>query len=158
MTGPAGAAGPRFAGTARLTRLILRRDGVLLPVCVSGIAALLAITARDLKVLYPTAASRQSVAARAGGNPALRFLLGRLNGEPVATSSLLLAGGIVGIYDVSTAPEARGRGIGTAMTAAAVETARAHGYEIAFLQPSAMGKPLYHRVGFRECCICHVYG
>jgi ABC-2 type transport system permease protein len=85
-TGPAGPASPpspRFAGTGRLTRLILRRDGLLLPVCVSGIAALLAITARDLKVLYPTAASRQSVAARAGGNPALRFLLGRLNGTTV---------------------------------------------------------------------------
>ena len=56
-TGPAGPASPprpRFAGTGRLTRLILRRDGLLLPVCVSGIAALLAITARDLKVLYPT--------------------------------------------------------------------------------------------------------
>ena len=79
-TGPAGPASPGFAGTGRLTRLILRQDGLLLPVCVSGIAALLAITARDLKVLYPTAASRQSVAARAGGNPALRFLLGRLNG------------------------------------------------------------------------------
>jgi ABC-2 type transport system permease protein len=82
-TGPASPPSPRFAGTGRLTRLILRRDGLLLPVCVSGIAALLAITARDLKVLYPTAASRQSVAARAGGNPALRFLLGRLNGTTV---------------------------------------------------------------------------
>ena len=48
-TGPAGPASPpspRFAGTGRFTRLILRRDGLLLPVCVSGIAALLAITAR----------------------------------------------------------------------------------------------------------------
>src|SRR5215470_184188 len=72
-----------FAGTGRLAKLAFRRDIVMLPVCVFGIAALLAITARDLRVLYPTAASRLAVAARAGENPALRFLLGRLNGTSV---------------------------------------------------------------------------
>jgi ABC-2 type transport system permease protein len=72
-----------FAGTGQLTRLAFRRDVVVLPVCVFWIAALLAITARDLKVLYPTAAMRFAVAASAGQNPALRFLLGRLNGTSV---------------------------------------------------------------------------
>ena len=72
-----------FAGTGQLSKLAFRRDGVVLPVCVFGIAALLAITARDLSVLYPTAASRLAVAAKAGANPALRFLLGRLNGTSV---------------------------------------------------------------------------
>jgi ABC-2 type transport system permease protein len=72
-----------LAGTGQLSRLAFRRDAVVLPACVFGIAALLAITARDLKVLYPTAASRVAVAAKAGANPALRFLLGRLNGTSV---------------------------------------------------------------------------
>jgi ABC-2 type transport system permease protein len=81
MTGFTGFTG--FVGTRRLARLAFRRDSVMLPVCVFGIAALLAITARDLAVLYPTAASRVAVAARAGENPALRFLLGRLNGTSV---------------------------------------------------------------------------
>ena len=72
-----------FAGTGQLSKLAFRRDGAVLPACVFGIAALLAITARDLQVLYPTAASRLAVAARAGANPALRFLLGRLNGTSV---------------------------------------------------------------------------
>ena len=72
-----------FAGTGQLSRLAFRRDGVVLPACVFGIAALLAITARDIKVLYPTAAGRLAVATRAGANPALRFLLGRLNGTSV---------------------------------------------------------------------------
>ena len=72
-----------FAGTGQLTKLAFRRDCVILPVCVFWIAALLAITARDLKVLYPTAAMRLAVAASAGQNPALRFLLGRLNGTSV---------------------------------------------------------------------------
>jgi ABC-2 type transport system permease protein len=72
-----------FTGTGHLSRLAFRRDLVVLPACVFGIAALLAITARDLKVLYPTAASRLTVATRARANPALRFLLGRLNGTSV---------------------------------------------------------------------------
>src|SRR5690242_144962 len=72
-----------FAGTGQLSKLAFRRDAAVLPACVFGIAALLAITARDLKVLYPTAASRLAVATRASANPALRFLLGRLNGTSV---------------------------------------------------------------------------
>ena len=72
-----------FAGTGQLTKLAFRRDCVILPVCVFWIAALLAITARDLKVLYPTAEMRLAVATSAGQNPALRFLLGRLNGTSV---------------------------------------------------------------------------
>ena len=72
-----------FAGTGQLSRLAFRRDGAVLPACVFGLAALLAITARDLKVLYPTAASRLAVATKASANPALRFLLGRLNGTSV---------------------------------------------------------------------------
>jgi GNAT superfamily N-acetyltransferase len=88
----------------------------------------------------------------------LHHFLGRLEGKPVGTATLVLAGGIAGIFDVSTVPEARGRGIGTAMTVAAIEAARANAYEIAFLQPSAMGRRLYERLGFRECCVCGVYG
>lgn len=87
----------------------------------------------------------------------LYHFLGRLHGAPVATATLMLAGGIAGVYDVSTVPEARRQGIGTAMTMAALQMARARGYEIAFLQPSEMGKSLYERIGFRERCACPVY-
>jgi len=88
----------------------------------------------------------------------LYHLLGRLHGAPVATATVLLAGGIAGIYDVSTVPDARRRGIGTVMTVAALQAARARGYEIAFLQPSAMGRSVYERLRFRVCCVCGVYG
>jgi predicted acetyltransferase len=71
---------------------------------------------------------------------------------------VLLAGGIAGVYDVSTVPAARQRGIGTMMTVAMLQEARAHGYETAFLQPSEMGEALYRRLGFRVCCVCSVYG
>lgn len=93
-----------------------------------------------------------------GHNLPFHHFLGRLDGAGVATATLLLAGGIAGIYDVSTVPEARRRGIGTAMTLAALREARRLGYEIAFLQPSAMGRPIYERIGFRQRCACPAYG
>lgn len=88
----------------------------------------------------------------------MHYFLGRLHGEPVATASLLLGGGIAGIYDVSTVPEARRQGIGTAMTVAALQEASALGFETAFLQPSDMGEPLYRRLGFTVRCVCSIYG
>lgn len=85
-------------------------------------------------------------------NPTLRFFLGTLNGRPVSTSMLFLGGGIVGIYCVTTVPDARQRGIGTALTLAAMREGLADGYHIAGLQSSEMGLPIYRRLGFREYC------
>jgi ABC-2 type transport system permease protein len=72
-----------FAGTGQLTRLAFRRDAGLLPACTWGIVAVLAIVAHDFKILYPTPARRLAVVRDAGGNAALRFLDGRLNGTSV---------------------------------------------------------------------------
>jgi ABC-2 type transport system permease protein len=69
-----------FAGTGQLTKLAFRRDAGLLPACTWGIVAVLALVARDLGLLYPTAARRLAVAQDATANAALRFLNGRLNG------------------------------------------------------------------------------
>jgi GNAT superfamily N-acetyltransferase len=50
---------------------------------------------------------------------------------------------------VTTDPELRGRGIATAMTAAALSAARAAGAVRACLDGSEMGEPIYRRLGFR---------
>lgn len=78
--------------------------------------------------------------------------LGYLRGKPVATTLLILAAGVAGIYYVTTIPEARRQGIGTALVRTALVEARNRGYLIGVLQSSTMGLGVYRSLGFEEYC------
>ena len=86
-----------------------------------------------------------------------RTYLALLNGKPVGTSQLFLSGGVAGIYNVSCIPEARGRGIGTAITLAPLLEARRMGYRIGILQASSRGYRIYRRLGFQDFGNLSVY-
>jgi ribosomal protein S18 acetylase RimI-like enzyme len=58
---------------------------------------------------------------------------------------------VVGIYSVGTIPEARGKGIGSAITLRALLDARRRGYRVGLLQSSEMGYNMYRRLGFETC-------
>jgi ribosomal protein S18 acetylase RimI-like enzyme len=73
-----------------------------------------------------------------------------LHGEPVAAAALFDGAGVAGIYNVTTVPEARGRGLGRAVTAEAIAEGVRRGRRLAVLGSSEMGLPVYRRLGFRE--------
>jgi len=84
--------------------------------------------------------------------------IGWLRGAPVAIASLLYHAGVAGIYGVTTIPEARRQGVGATMTLYALRYARATGYRIAILSPTAMSEAIYRRIGFNDYCKLHHYG
>jgi GNAT superfamily N-acetyltransferase len=81
-----------------------------------------------------------------------RYYLGFLGGKAVAASTLFLGAGVAGIYNVATIQEARGRGLGGALTVYPLLQARQMGYQAGILQSSEMGYPVYQRLGFRKVC------
>jgi hypothetical protein len=84
-------------------------------------------------------------------DPRVRIAVGDLDGEPVSTAAAVASGSTIGIYAVGTKEAARRRGIGRAVTWAAIEAGRtAWGGTIAILQSSEMGVPLYRSMGFEE--------
>ena len=79
------------------------------------------------------------------------------NDEVIATSSVLVAGELAGIYHVATLPSARGRGIGAAVTLEAMRYAHDRGATQAALQSSDMGAGVYRSLGFRDVGKLTVY-
>jgi GNAT superfamily N-acetyltransferase len=80
---------------------------------------------------------------------AVAFLAYR-GAEPVAIAMTIVNNGVAGIYWVGTTERARGQGLGRAMTAVAVNAGLDLGADIASLQASPMGEPIYRAMGFEK--------
>jgi GNAT superfamily N-acetyltransferase len=74
--------------------------------------------------------------------------LAHLDDRPAGIAMTIVSHGIAGIYCVGCTEEARGRGLGGTVTAAAVNAGLEMGAETASLQASPMGEGLYRQMGF----------
>jgi GNAT superfamily N-acetyltransferase len=82
-------------------------------------------------------------------DPDVRILTGFLDGRPVGTGLAIRTGSVSGVYSIGTHPSARRRGVGSAVTVAAVTAGRDWGCDPIVLQATEMGEPLYRELGFR---------
>lgn len=94
---------------------------------------------------------------RIARHPAVAAFNASLDGEVVATATMVAASGAAGIFGVATTEPARRRGVGTAVTAAAVAAGLEQGCDLAYLQASSMGFSVYRRLGFRSVARHHSY-
>lgn len=81
--------------------------------------------------------------------PGATYVVAWLGDEPVACAMATTVAGTCGVFGVATLPEQRGRGLGTAVTAAVVRAGARQGATLAWLQASPMGEPVYRAMGFR---------
>ncbi len=95
--------------------------------------------------------------ARAITDREIHHFLVRFHGRPAACSSLFVAGTEAFVTNIGTAPDARGRGLGTAATVATLDLARSMGRVSATLTASLHGRGVYRRLGFRAAGVLERY-
>jgi GNAT superfamily N-acetyltransferase len=86
--------------------------------------------------------------------PGFRCWVGYLDGAPVVTAATVPSDGVLGLYNIATAPEFRGRGFGEAITRHVASEA---GALPLVLQSTSKGLHLYERLGFRAVTRILVY-
>jgi GNAT superfamily N-acetyltransferase len=83
------------------------------------------------------------------GDPGVQLFCARLDGRAVGTSVAIQSERASGIVAVGTLPAARRRGVGAALTWAAVAAGAERGHDTIVLQASPMGYSIYAAMGFR---------
>ncbi len=73
--------------------------------------------------------------------------IGYVDDTPVTSGTLLMAGGIAGLYDISTPPALRRRGYGSAISWWMLYEAQQRGIAEAFVWSSNLGKGVYAGIG-----------
>ncbi len=105
----------------------------------------------------PVEIARQVFGASMLDAPGYHGYTGFVDGDAVATAVLWATSDVAGVFGVSVIASHRRRGIGEAMTWHAVREGAALGCTIAWLHASAMGRPLYERMGFQDVASYRVY-
>lgn len=86
----------------------------------------------------------------------LAAFIAHLDGVPVSIAMTIVSHGVAGIYWVGSLEQARGHGLGRAVTAAATNAGFAMGADLASLQASPMGAPIYADMGYETAFEYHL--
>jgi GNAT superfamily N-acetyltransferase len=89
--------------------------------------------------------------------PSCLVYVGYVDGEPVVSGLGWRTGRTIGVYSIATIPAARRHGYAAAMTTRVVADGALAGCDAAALQASAMGRPIYERLGFRTVVTYDAY-
>lgn len=91
--------------------------------------------------------------AAVNAGDAINFL-GYLDKTPVSIVTLAIGNAAAGLWSLGTLPDARKKGLASAVVTAAVEEAKARQYDhmMAILTPEAMAKGLFDKLGFKVAC------
>jgi hypothetical protein len=81
--------------------------------------------------------------------PECVLYVGYAGGGPVVSGLGWRTGRTIGVYSIATVESARRRGYGAAMTARVMADGVVAGCDVAALQASDVGRPIYERLGFR---------
>jgi hypothetical protein len=84
-----------------------------------------------------------------GDEEPFQHVVGWLGDRPVGCATMIEAGGAAGLYAVAVAEEVRRRGIGRAVSLAALHAGAKRGHRFGVLQTSDLGYPVYRGIGFR---------
>lgn len=69
-------------------------------------------------------------------------------GRPVSTATLVVVDDVAAVFGVATLGSHRRRGLGRAVTLAVLHEAVRRGADLAYLNPSELGDPVYRALGF----------
>jgi ribosomal protein S18 acetylase RimI-like enzyme len=89
---------------------------------------------------------------------ALKLYLGFYQENPAAAAMIIQHHDIISMHWIGTIPEFRNKGLGYAITLAALHDAKNAGCIQAVLMASPAGKPIYERLGFKEYTLYTIYG
>lgn len=86
---------------------------------------------------------------------AIHSFIGRVDGTPVASGTLLQSDTIAGVYNIAVIEDFRRRGIGEAMTWETLRSGQQAGCRIGALSSTDMAVPLYEQMGFETVVTFH---
>jgi len=92
-----------------------------------------------------------------GDQTKIHRYLGYLNGIPASSSLAIEHGDTVSIHWVSTPESYRGKGLGYAVTHQILADCKQKGLKDAVLISSALGKPIYDKMGFKDYVYYYIY-